>query len=75
MTFLGRWEPGCGLTICMDTPDSFRYFLERSLNDDTSIIDLIDPFAPFVPLMDQVIVLYDQSVWSIRNLVRRLEKV
>jgi hypothetical protein len=75
MTFISRWQPGRCMVLCVDTPDDFRTKLQDSMESGQGAIDLSDPFALHVSLMDQVTALYDQSVWSIRNLIRRVEKV
>ena len=75
MSFFGRWESGRCMILCVDTPDDFREQLEQSMNNEQEELDLNDPFALHLPLMDQIIALYDRSVWSIRDLIRRVEKV
>lgn len=75
MNFFGRWEPGRCMILCVDTPDNFREQLEQAMNSEQGGLDLSDPFVLHIPLMDQIITLYDQSVWSIRDLIRRVEKV
>ncbi|GFG18681.1 hypothetical protein IFM5058_09251 [Aspergillus udagawae] len=39
-----------------------------------SPLDLKDPFCMHVPLIDEIVKLYDQSVWRIRDAVREIEK-
>ena len=74
MTFLSIWEPGRYMMLCIDTPSGFREDLQHSLEREQKL-DLQDPFAFFLPLMDQIILLYDHSVWGIRDLIRQVEKV
>ena len=74
MTFLSIWEPGRYMMLCIDTPNGFREELQHSLERERKL-DLQDPFAFFLPLMDQIILLYDHSVWGIRDLIRQVEKV
>lgn len=75
MNFFSLWEPGRCTILCVDTPGNFREQLEQHVKSEKGQIDLNDPFALHIPLMDQIITLYDQSVWSIRDLIRRVEKV
>lgn len=75
MTFFGRWEPGHCMVLCVDTPDCFREQMKHTMESERGALDLNDPFALHIPLMDQIITLYNQSVWSIRDLIRRMEKV
>src|SRR4051812_47834229 len=75
MTFFARWEPGHFMAVCVDTPDNLLADLEQGLSTEPETLDLSDPFALYIPLTDQIIMLYDQSVWGIRDLIRRIEKV
>jgi hypothetical protein len=75
MSFFGRWEPGHSMVLCIDTPDDFRSQLEQSIAKGEDTIDLSNPFALYVPLIDQIVDLYDRSVWGIRDLIRTVEKV
>jgi hypothetical protein len=75
MTFFTRWTPDHYMVVCVDTPDNFPADLKHSLSTRSGELDLSDPFALHIPLMDQIIMLYDQSVWGIRDLIRRVEKV
>lgn len=74
MTFLSIWEPGRYMMLCIDTPNGFREELQHNLEREQKL-DLQDPFAFLLPLMDQIILLYDHSVWGIRDLIRQVEKV
>jgi hypothetical protein len=75
MTFYSRWEPGHCMMLCVDTPDGFQKELKHTLECEQGPLDFNDPFALHMPLMDQIIAVYDRSVWSIRDLIRRVEKV
>ena len=75
MTFFSRWEPGHCVMLCVDTPDDFEEELKHAVECEQEPLDFNDAFALHVPLMDQIINLYDHSVWSIRDLIRRVEKV
>ncbi|KAF2632494.1 hypothetical protein BU25DRAFT_381962 [Macroventuria anomochaeta] len=74
MTFFSRWESGHCMMLCVDTPDGFQEQLEQIMESEQGALDLNDPFALHMPLMDQIITSYDQSVWNIRDLIRRVEK-
>ena len=75
MTFIGRWEPGRSVILCIDTPDDLPSRLAQSIAEQQEMIDLSNPFALYVPLVDQVVDLYDRSVWGFRDLIRGVEKV
>ncbi|OCL03250.1 hypothetical protein AOQ84DRAFT_303154 [Glonium stellatum] len=42
--------------------------------EDPIIPDSQDPFAMYLPLMDEILKLYDDSVWCIRDILRPIEK-
>lgn len=73
MTFFTRWEPNHCMVVCVDTPDSLPADLARRLSKEA--LDRSNPFALHIPLVDQIITLNDKSVWGIRDLIRRVEKV
>jgi hypothetical protein len=75
MSFFGRWEAGHSMVLCIDTPENFPSQLEQSIAKGDDTIDLSNPFALYVPLVDQIVDLYDKSVWGIRDLIRTVEKV
>jgi hypothetical protein len=63
------------MVLCIDTPEDFRFQLEQSIAKGEDTIDLSNPFALYVPLVDEIVDLYDRSVWGIRDLIRTVEKV
>lgn len=75
MTFFTRWASNHCMVVCIDTPDNLLANLEHTLLTGSEELDLRDPFALHIPLMDQIIILYDESVWRIRDMIRRVEKV
>ena len=75
MTFVTRWTPSHCTVVCINTPDTFLSGLEQALSMGSGKLDLSDPYALHIHLMDQIIMLYDESVWGIRDLIRRVEKV
>ena len=77
MTFFTRWTPDSCLTLCIDTPTNMISELQSVLTNDTrySSLDMADPFAMYVPLLDHIIKMYDDAVWGMRNMVRPIEKV
>lgn len=75
MTFFTYWEPNSCILLCIDTPQSLQSNLKTTLSKKTVSVDSEDPFGMHVPLMDEIVKLYDRSVWEIRDLVRPIEKV
>lgn len=60
--------------ICVDTPEYLQTQLLVSLRRK-SALDFKNPFAMQQFLVDQILVLYDISVWRVRDPVRQIEKV
>ena len=60
--------------LCIDTPPKLRSGLLKVLQK-SSPPKLADPFAFFGPLFDQILYLYDESIWRVRDQVRAIEKV
>ncbi|OCK73627.1 hypothetical protein K432DRAFT_387294 [Lepidopterella palustris CBS 459.81] len=76
MTFLTYWNGGAGVMFCINTPASMEKNLITTLEkEDPTPLDARDPFAMYIPLMDEIVKLYDESVWSIRDVLRRIEKI
>lgn len=75
MTFLSLWTPQHTQILCIATPREFNEQLLHTLVYLSSDMDPADPYSLHVPLVEVLLTLYDQSVWSIRDLVREVEKV
>lgn len=75
MGFFTRWDsPGQCRILCIDVPEDLQYGLLTTLGKQLPI-DIIDPFTMHRHLFDQILALYDISVWRVRDLVRQIEKV
>jgi hypothetical protein len=75
MGFFTRWDhSGHCRVICIDTPEDLQSGLEIFLRKHPPL-NFSDPFAMHVPLIDQIILQYDLSVWRVRRPVRDIEKV
>jgi len=76
MTFFSRWDhSGTSQILCVDTPPDFPSELKKRLEGQTQPLNLHDPFAMHMPLVDQITVYADISAWRVRDPVRILEKV
>jgi hypothetical protein len=75
MSFFTYWSPTYCMTLCIGTPDDLELRLAAILSADSESVNVFDPFAMQVLLVDQVITIYDQSVWDIRDVIRKVEKV
>lgn len=76
MGFFVHWRPSQTTTVlCFDTPEKLQSLLGSALRRNGSNIDTADPYSLLSALIDQVITLYDESVWSMRNHVCAAEAV
>jgi hypothetical protein len=76
MGFFTHWDDSdCCRVLCIDTPKELQRGLHTVLQNQSPHLDFADPFVMHVPLIDQIILLYDDSVWRVRDPVRKIEKV
>ena len=61
--------------LCFDTPERFRRRLFDALSSDPQSLDELDIYQLHVYLVEQILHLYDKSVWAICDVVRDVEKV
>jgi hypothetical protein len=74
MGFFTHWDnSGHCRVLCIDTPEKLPSDLQTALKG--SPFKRSDPFAMHIPLLDQIVRLYDDSVWQVRHPVRDIEKV
>lgn len=73
MGFFTHWDhSGHCRVLCIDTPEKLPSDLQTALKG--SPFKRGDPFAMHTPLLDQLVRLYDDSVWRVRHPVRDIEK-
>lgn len=74
MGFFTQWDrSGQHRVLCIDTPSHFRSAFLAAVAHST--LDINDPFVMFKPLIDELINVYDRSVWRIRDAIRVIEQV
>ena len=61
--------------ICFDTPLILRDHLKTLFLSPSMIPRLSDIYSPHVLVIDEIIELFDKSVWSLRDIVRETEMV
>jgi hypothetical protein len=75
MTFCFRWDlEGCAI-LCIGVDIVFQSFLEDTLKNMWSHLPHSEMASLLVPLIETVIAMHDQSVWSVRDVTRGAEKV
>ncbi len=65
-----RWaslSPQTTTVLCFDAPEKLHSLLGSALQHKSGNIDIADRYSLLSTLIDQVIVLYDESVCSMRN--------
>lgn len=76
MGFFVHWEPPNSTTIlCFDVPNNMKESVKSALLSNTDGLDLTDPYAVFGIIIYEVISLYNDSVWSLRNHICIVEAV
>jgi hypothetical protein len=75
MTFLMSWEPERSNMYCFNCPDNMLQLLKTAISNRSTPLNFADPFSMYVPLMDEIVKLYDSSVWAVRHVLRQIEKV
>lgn len=86
MGFFTRWDhSGNCRVVCIDTPEELqsglKNFFQSHSKPETALpkpphpLNFKDPFAMHIPLIDQIVMRYDESVWLIRDLIRDVETV
>lgn len=74
--FFTSWTPSCSTTFfCFDLPTGLQDSIKAALCRSGTELQLTDPFAVHTVLVDEIVALYDQALWSLREQVRNLEKV
>ena len=74
MAFFTRWlKSGIGTVVCFNVPTS----LQKSIIDALVFLSegdiASDAYTYHILIADEVVKLYDDSVWRIRNVVRTVE--
>ena len=76
MGFFTRWtSKGGHVLFCFDIPTILRDRLETHFLAPSLAPNLSDIYSPHVLVIDEIIKLFDRSVWSLRDIVRATEMV
>jgi hypothetical protein len=75
MTFCFRWDLEHYAILCIGVDPTFQKLLKEVLYRMWPELPPAEPCAMLVPLMEVIIAMYDQSIWSVRDIVRISEKV
>jgi hypothetical protein len=75
MTFCFRWDLERCTILCIGVDTVFQSFLQDTLNNMWSHLPHSELASLLVPLIETIIAMHDQSVWSVRDVTRGAEKV
>lgn len=68
MGFLVHWTPPLSTTIiCFDLPQQLQTSIQSALRSNVVKFKFSDPYSLFAVILQELLPLYDGSVWSIRN--------
>lgn len=73
--FTRWWPTGRNLVIIFDPPLALRMRFPTPMLDGTDSIPTHDPYWIHLRILEELVKIQDESVWSIRNLVRQRELV
>ena len=74
MSFHTRRNAESTIVLCFDVPGPIQTRIEHALSDKREL-DLRDIYALHAVILDEVVSLYETSVWALRDLVRTYEVV
>lgn len=74
MSFHTKWTSQSATALCFDIPASVQDQIQLALSrqEKTTLLDI---YSMQVIILDEIIHLFDKSVWAIRDAVRNVEKV
>lgn len=75
MSFFTKWTPDFALNFCFDVPKSSQIRLRQALDSREQTFAVGDFYASHVTILDEILILFDESVWGLRNGVRQVEMV
>jgi hypothetical protein len=75
MSFHTRWTPNSTINFCFDVPKASQFRLHQALASRQHPLDTKDIYASHVTILDEIVTVFDESVWALRDGVRGIEKV
>ena len=71
-----HWTPSHSTTLlCFDLPGHMKVSSQSALSSNMDNADLSDPYSIFSIVLYELLFLYNESVWSLRNHIRGVESV
>ena len=75
MSFYTTSTAGCSINLCFDVPEASQMRLYQGLASPQGPLDIEDVYASHTIVLDEILTLYDESVWALRDGVRQIEMV
>lgn len=75
MSFYTHWTPDSTINFCFDVPKASQFRLYQALASQQQPLDVGDIYASHVTILDEIVAVFDESVWALRDGVRGIEKV
>lgn len=63
------------MMLCIGVPDLFKNLLKSALSSMETAQPPTEPYSLHIPLMEAIVAMQDLSLWSMRDIVRGIEKV
>ncbi len=75
MSFYTEWRPYSTISLCFDVPNSAQLRLRQALASRRQPLDVTDVYASHAIILNEIVNMFDESVWALRDGVRQIEKV
>ena len=75
MSFYTKWTAYSTLNFCFDVPMASQIRLRQALDSREQPFGVGDLYASHVRILDQILMMFDESVWALRDGIRQIEKV
>lgn len=75
MSFYTKWTPSSSVILCFDVPKTSQMRTHQAVVSHQQQLNFKDIYAGHVLVLDEILALFDESVWALRDEVRRVEKV
>ncbi|KAI9739797.1 MAG: hypothetical protein M1834_006518 [Cirrosporium novae-zelandiae] len=73
--FFTRWtSPNRNVVLCFGIPPGEKKQLQTSLKTNWNEYGCFDPYFLHSIINYEILVLYDRSIWSMRDVIRKIEK-
>jgi hypothetical protein len=74
MSFISTFSKERNMLLCLDTPRSLEWNMLNVLSEEENRDIAIGPYGLHQLLLEQLMVMYDESVWDIARIMRNNEK-